>query len=298
MVDNSEAEAPEGAAGAAPEGARAGDPTAGNARERREAARYGELARRNDEMARELAQLRSRLAEAEEAGNKARVSSIEREIEAASTTARQAFADGDPEAHVKAVRDVADLSARKALAEARPVSAPVAAAPAAPVYTTQTQAWLDENPWFHSNQDARKEALKAHGAAKASGLVEDTPAYWSFVQERVNRTFPGLAKEPEGFSSPAARAAAGDKGEGGAGGAAGADPATAAGAGAARPAAAHSGAAPVSRGSPTTKPGGAISLTAEQLEAAKVSGVTPQQYMAALAAGQQSGAFVPAARRA
>ena len=296
-MNESEAEAPDGAAGAAPEGARPEGEAAraaGNARERREAARYSELARRSDEQAREIALLRSRLAEAEEAGNRARVQSLEREIDAVSGAARQAFADGDPEAHVKAVRDVAELSARKALAEAAPRQ-PAAAAPApGPVYTETTQAWLDANPWFQKEPGPTKVALGAHGAAVAANLVVDTPQYWAFVTERVNRAFPGKVVEPDGSdptgvspASPGAPAAGADDG-------AGAETV----AGSAAGAAAHSGAAPPSRGAASTaRPGAGPRLTPEQTEAAKIAGVTPQQYLAALVNGQKSGQFVPAARR-
>lgn len=267
----------------------------GNARERRERQRFAELMRQNREAQRDIALLRSRLDEAEEAGFKSRAASIDREIEAAEAAVLRTFSDGDPEGHVKAVRQVADLSARKAVEGIRPgVAKPASTAPA-PQYTKRTQEWLDANPWYGSDPDATAAAKAADRAAQTKGLVADTPEYWRFVRDQVNAAYPGTVVEPDGFPKDPA----GGNGEGGGADHAAADrqdpPAATA---AARPnGGGGGGGAPVSRGSMTSRPGGDLRLSPEQLEAAKVAGVTPQQYLASLQDGVKSGAFVPAAGR-
>lgn len=289
--------APDGVAGQDDAARRAGqgDPGEGNARERREQRRYGEMARRAAEAEERVRSLTARLAEAEEAGSRSRMAALERDLDAATAQAARSFADGDPEAHVKALRSVAEIAASRAVA-AQPAARPAAAAEGQatqPRFTPTTQAWMDENPWFGSDDAATKLARKAHGSAVAAGMAPDSPEYWSFIRDKVNAVRPGLVREPDGFADPApARKAredeSGDDGGEGDGASAAAAPA--------RPPA--GGAAPVTRPpANTSRPGGEFRLSADQVEAAKIAGVTPQAYAAALRAGQKSGQFVPAARR-
>lgn len=272
--------APDGVAGhLAADGGEAA--AAGNARERREQRRYGEVAREAAALRERVRALEARLAEAEEAGNRNRVAALERDLEAAQADARRAFADGDPEGHVKAVRQVAEIAASKVVATA-PVARAAPSQPQAPRFTPTTQAWMDANPWFNVDEAATRTARAAHGQAVAAGMVADTPEYWSFIKTKVERVHPGLVREPEGFGT-------GDPPDGGGDGdGAASSPAVR------QP----SGAAPVTRPQAgSSRPGGELRLTAEQVEAAKIAGVSPQQYAAALRAGQKTGAFVPAVRR-
>jgi hypothetical protein len=281
--------ADDGAGGsAAPDGAaeRDGLPAGGNARERREERRFAEMARRAREAEERAARLESRLAEAAEAGRAASVAALERDLAVAQDEAKRAFTDGDPERHVAATMKVAEVIAAKRIA-ASPAPAGSSASPGAPSqprYTPTTQRWLDANPWFGSDAAKTADARAAHGAAVAANMVPDTPEYWAFIQTTVNRKHRGLMKSPDG------------DGEGGeaddeqeAGDAAAAAPAP--------PARQPSGAAPVNRSSGASgRPGSELRLTAEQVEAAKVAGVTPQAYAAALRDGIKTGAYRPASR--
>jgi hypothetical protein len=281
-----------------PEGGSGGEAAegGGNARERREARRFADMMRQNQEARREVELLRSRLAEAEEAGFKARAAGIDREIAEAEREALRTFSDGDPEGHVKAVRSLAETAARKVTEGNRAPVAKSNSAPAGVQYTKTTKAWIDANPWFRTDPDATATAMAADRVAtQTKGLVADTPEYWAFISDAVNSVHEGLVQEPEGFRRPSKKD--GGDGQAGADHAAGSsapDPAAAAAAG--RPSAAG-GAAPVSRGAPASRPGGDLRLTAEQLDAAKVAGVTPQEYLAYLNDGLKSGAFIPAVGR-
>jgi hypothetical protein len=281
-------------------GSGGGEPaTGGNSRERREERRFGEQVRLNREQARTIGLLESRLREAEEAGFKSRGAAIAAEIEREEEAARRAFADGDPEQTIKSTRRVARLEAEAVAAEVMhrngaPASGASAKAP--PAFTTQTQEWLDENPWFFTDPVKGAAARAADGEAKANRLAPDTPGYWAFIRTRVNSQFPGTVREPEGWPGAGSEQTVGAGADGGEAAAAQGQTQDAGAAAAAGRQAAASGAAPVSRAT-GSKPGGELRLTAEEVEMAKVAGVTPEQYLVQKVAMVKSGELGSPVRR-
>lgn len=125
-------------------------------------------------------------------------------------------------------------------------------------YTPQTAAWFRKNPQFLTDQAKAQDAQRAHFAAMGENIKPDTPEYFEFVERRLkigdhdeepeNHDEPTRGREP----TPARRerpipAAAPSRENGGAHRRPGSSPRT-------------------------------ITLTAEQQEAARISGLTNEEY--------------------
>lgn len=63
-------------------------------------------------------------------------------------------------------------------------------------FTPETQRWIDDHPEFNSNSTYRAEAMAADTAAQNQGYSPDTPAYFNFINTRLDRIF-GDTGEPE-----------------------------------------------------------------------------------------------------
>lgn len=256
--------------------------------QRREDNRFRRVLRDRDLARQEVAALRRQLAEAQADSAKSRVSEIEAEIEAAETEQRDAMADGDADRAAKATRRVAVLATDRKVAEIEAANAErtAKAAPADPAVTE----WVQRNAsWFQSKDPAQakkqKLAVLAHEEARdVEGFAVGSPDYFRYIEERVEAKFPNTVirgadddeedDDDEFDTQPPARVSP-----------------------------TRAGAAPVTRGaSPTSARPGAgrrgrtMEATPEQVEAAKVSGVTIQEYMASAVALDRQGR-TPGGRR-
>lgn len=127
--------------------------------------------------------------------------------------------------------------------------------------TPASQAWARQHPSYFTDERLRKKVIAAHHQADADDIAFDTPEYFQFIEERIGIRQPVQRQETTTETR--------------------------------RPAGA-SVAAPVDRG---TIAGGArisgntVRLTAEQVEAAKIAGQTPEQYAKAMLELAREGAF-------
>ncbi len=69
--------------------------------------------------------------------------------------------------------------------------------PAKQETTPETQAWIDRNPRFLDDSEFQSEATAAHHAAIGRRLRPDSPAYFKFIDDRLDRVFAN-SDEPEG----------------------------------------------------------------------------------------------------
>jgi hypothetical protein len=252
--------------------------------------------RRFDRALRDRAILRQQLAESEAARAAERAAfAAERakllgtEIERAEQDLAAAVSAGDAEAQARANRRVAEIAAArtaagyearqakeraegaerdaKAVREAPPESAGPSAA---------TQRWLDQNRWWGQDQRMTRQAMVLHAEAVEDGLDPDTPEYFRHIEAGLETRFPGKVTALYARRAPAAGGGKADAGEGEGAGDPPPDPAVAARV----PARAASGAAPASRSSAAAggQPGGALRLSPEAIETAKLLGLTPQAY--------------------
>lgn len=56
-------------------------------------------------------------------------------------------------------------------------------------FTPETQKWIDDHPEFNTNAVYKAEALAADTAAQNQGYAPDTPAYFKFINDRLDRIF-------------------------------------------------------------------------------------------------------------
>lgn len=220
-------------------------------RERDEARHYAQQA---EMAARAYAQ---QLAEAQEAGNRVAVDGMQQRIALAEDQLRQAIHAGDTDAVVKAQSTVSRMHAIAAqIANApRPAPPPVAPqrAPDAPAeYTDTTRAWLDANPWYGRDRQLTQLAKAVHAQAERAGHAVDSPEYWDFVESGIEAVAPGTVAGPDGDRI------------------------------AVRP---HTRTPPARGTAPTrttaqTRPNATseLRLTADEADAAKISGLTPQEF--------------------
>lgn len=130
-----------------------------------------------------------------------RIESIERKLEEAQTT-------GDVKAMVAAQRElskatVALANAENAKQQFESWKQQQAAQPKRQSgYTPETQKWINEHPQFTSDPTYRAEALAADSAAQSLGYAPDTTAYFNFINDRLDRAFDKKPEAQEQQSSP------------------------------------------------------------------------------------------------
>lgn len=267
----------EGGAGAQAEGQTRGD--------RRFAQMTGKLSLAEQAAARERAraeaaerereELRRQLQMATETGFGFATRSTEQALKGAKAAYARAYESGDPNAMSDAADALADARHRMNLLERdRPQQRPEPrqdqqqpvqqrqAQPQGP--SPQAQAWMVENPWFMADEGKRTKALTVHDQLIRRGYVGDSEAYYEALTARTR----DLA-DPTGDG--------GDDGEG--------EPNP-------RPAprAMPAGAA-TTRTIVPPKPyaGGRVRLTGEQVQAARVLGISNEEYAAGLVEEARAG---------
>jgi hypothetical protein len=235
-------------------------------------ARFGELTRKMRHAERlaaerevQIAQMRGELSQAGVVQNKLAEGQIEALLAQKRDELRKAVTDGDTDAQITATEEIAELKAHKIALASQP--APQAAAPRAEPTPAPIQQWIDDHPWFQWNggqpnrmDPATDAVITAHERAVRRGINPRDPRYLPFVEKIVSAEFPELfddggqdtGHEDEPVRKPPPKAAAPQ---------------------------AQIRRAPVS---PSPAAPQRIRMTAEQVEHAKIAGVTPQQYMAAL----------------
>lgn len=224
-----------------------------------------ELRQREAFFAQQAQQLARQLAEAQEAGNRIAADGLKTRIGAAEDMLQRAIDSGDTAAAVKANRALAELVAteRMVMAEAqRRPAQPQREVPQqqpAPSYTPTTAAWLEANSWYGRDAELTGVAKAAHAATRRQGIAPDTPEYWAAIERAVEAVAPGTvagAEDGEAAPAPAAQAR--------------------------RPSGqfAPRAATPVTRSATRSPnaPRGEVQLTPEEADAAKVSGMSPQEY--------------------
>lgn len=135
--------------------------------------------------------------------------------------------------------------------------APVKEESSGEAYTDAAKSWINEHPRFNTDADYKAEAIAAHHAAVGRGIKVDSPEYFAMLNKRLEREFPeddedlgSQDREEEEEKRPAKKQsqsmAAPSRGAGGAG-----------------------------------KPGKAkFKLSPDEVEAAEVCGMTPEEYYA------------------
>ena len=205
---------------------------------------------------------------------KLRAGQTDADVDRAEAEYRDAVAEGDEERIAKANRRMAEAAANaKAARIVAEQEAARQAQPPRPSVDPAVEDWVESNShWFKPAPDGRHDAktrfalIVDQEAREVEGLRVNSPAYFAYIEKRVEERFPGTIRgteaEDEPEPQPAPRRAA-----------TGAAPVSGRSAAAARPAA---GVRPQS-----------IRLTQEQLDMAKTLGMSPEKYAARV---QQIGA--------
>jgi hypothetical protein len=219
------------------------------------------------EARRQAAHYQRALAEANEAGHKLMGQRLAGDIERAQGALQDAIVANDAEAIVKAQTAVSRLTAAEAQLRAQP--APRAPAPEPQeAFTPTTKAWMQANPWYGSDPGLTSLAKAVHAQAERRGIAVDTPEYWAFIERGVSATAPGVVKRPAGAKRPAPAAEQLEDED---------EQDETPPARSARPGAG----APVARGAPrapATSASAPTRLSPAEAEAARVCGLTPQEY--------------------
>lgn len=130
-------------------------------------------------------------------------------------------------------------------------------------FTPASQAWARQHPAYFTDDKLRKKVIAAHHQADADDIPFDSPEYFQYIEERV-----GIRQAPQQQTTT-------DPGRRPSGGAV---------------------AAPVARDSiagGARVSGNSVRLTAAQVEAAEIAGLTLQQYASNLLELQREDAFNP-----
>lgn len=157
-----------------------------------------------------------------------------------------------------------ELERGKMHMESRPKAAPPVHAPSDPVESFAVQLsprsadWVRKNPQYVTDPRLNRKMLAAHEMAVADGIPVDTPEYFSTIEDtlKIRRAAPEPVVDDalSEAAAPTQRRA----------------PPT----------------APVTRsGNPSNPRPNVVRLTKEQLEAAEISGLTPQEYAKQLQRG-------------
>lgn len=245
------------------------------------------------------------IAEQRAAIAKMRAEGFGAELARAEAEAAAAHESGDSTAIARANRRVAEVAASRTAASIEAQSAAreheeakraPPQVPQEPQLSETTAAWLEANPWYGADPRMTRQAQLLDAEAQEEGLRVDSPAYWRYIESQMEGRFPGKVKPLYAQGGGARRGPVpegdGDGGEAGNGAGAPArraDPALAARV----PSSAASGAVMASRGAgPGAPPAAstqAIRLSAEAREAARMLGLTDQQYAARAVALSKQG---------
>lgn len=122
--------------------------------------------------------------------------SLKAQFEQAQERQKRAFSEGDGDAVAASSAEMAELAARRSEVQ-REVRQPAPQQPQGQRFTPQTQAFIDENPWFNSDPDAQATAIRAHEIALRRGIRPDTSAYFDHVTKAVRALHPEHFEEPE-----------------------------------------------------------------------------------------------------
>lgn len=177
---------------------------------------------------------------------------------------RHAKETGDLDAEMKAHREMVALEVSadrvriaKSAAEHEPASRQAAQQPRA---SDATQAWIDQNSdWFKKDDAMTSAAVAFDKAATKSGLAVDSPEYFAFIDKKMRASFSEHFEDEDESEVEAPEPARH-----------------------ARPAVAAPSRRVTAPATPRTS--GNVRLSAEQMEAAKACGMTPQEYAANLPA--------------
>lgn len=131
--------------------------------------------------------------------------SIQRDMESAKAKHQRAFSESDAEGATSASAEMAELAARRAAVQQQRQSEPAKPQQQAPKVTPKTQEFIDENPWFNDDPEARGVAIVAHEAAIRRGMQAETPEYFDYVKGRVKKLFPEHFDEVEVDEEPLPR---------------------------------------------------------------------------------------------
>lgn len=162
---------------------------------RREARRVDQLLRERAELRDQLAATRTQRDAAIRAVRHTTAQTIDSDIGATQAQLEQAFLDGDAKAHAAAQVQLSTLVARKEALASQPQPQ---ATVAQPTISAETQDWIDRNPRFRTDPAWGGEAMKAHRAAQALEIQPDTAEYFSFVEQQIERRYPGTVNRGDG----------------------------------------------------------------------------------------------------
>jgi chorismate mutase len=151
-------------------------------RSRREDRRIQQLLRERAELREQVGSLQQQRDTAVRAVQRNTAQTIDSDIAAVQEKLKQAFLDGDADAHTLAQTQLASLVNRREAIASQPHPQGGTQAPAV---SAETQDWIARNPRFTSDDAWRGEALKAHTAAVHLGYAVDEPDYFRFVEEQI-----------------------------------------------------------------------------------------------------------------
>lgn len=241
--------------------------------DRREDRRFQSLLKDRATDRSKIADLERRLAETEAQRAKGRLSDLDADLADTEAEARDAFADGDAAKAAKANRRLAELAADRKAAELEEAHAVREAASASkPRPAAESQEWLARNAgWFNKDPQKTKLALLAHEEAVAvEGFAPNTDEYFAHIENRVEAKFPGTVAGRDDDDPEDLVEVEDDNRD--------------------RRSVSIRGAAPVSNRAPA--PSGrtrTVTATPLEVEAARISGVSIQEYKARQASMKRSG---------
>lgn len=131
----------------------------------------------------------------------ANLTSIQATVDQLENQLKAAKESGDYAAEARVIRDLSIAGARLDRAEQdkanfdawkeqqknAPVHQPAEAQPAK--FTPATQAWIDAHPRFNTDQEYRAVAIHADGIARMRGIAADTPQYFKFVEDSLDKHY-------------------------------------------------------------------------------------------------------------
>lgn len=136
-----------------------------------------------------------RIAAAERAGRaKGNVAQLDGDIAATKRDLREAIAEGDADRQADAQVRIAELTAsRKAVevqSEDQERQLRQAAAPPV-IYAPGVREWFQRNPWYNTDAQKTDFARAIDRAALARGLKPGEAEYFAFIEKAVEQEFPG-----------------------------------------------------------------------------------------------------------
>lgn len=137
------------------------------------------------------------------------LSSANQRVDALAFALEQAREVGDIKAEVKATKDLASASYdlrkleddKRGFEQFKVNREEQKKAPRQPQISAATQSWIDTHPRFTTDGEYHNAALDAEQNARRRGYAADSPAYFDYVNQKLEQQF-GTASQPAAATQP------------------------------------------------------------------------------------------------